>query len=391
MRTDEELRERVDGAKAYKARSNGHAEQGEPKPELPPLKVRNMADLQGRTPKPREWLVPEWIPAGYLTGLFGKGGGGKTTISMQLGAESSRPGGHWLGMPVRKAKPLGVFCEDDDDEIERRLYWIAQGYSQPLSAYQDFDWCGRYGEDNLLVTRTRQGLATTTFYDQLAQQIADTKRDLVMIDGIVEVCGININDPAEVSWTLGRIVALGRHTKATFVLLGHPNKAGTSEFSGCATWENKPRARLYLGPAKEDPNEENDPNDPRRMLSRSKANMSGKDQMDLVWRDGLFRAADPKLMSMAEKCEQSAREGKAAEAFLDGIDKALAVGVTLSPNSRAGNYAPKELVTRKWADGFSPKLLAEAMNRLLSDGRIIYGRVGKSANRNAVQSLQRVA
>ena len=385
-RDDDPLRAEIDNVKPFPG-----SRQDETKPSS--LKVRSMADLQGTTPKPRQWLVRDWIPAGYITGLYGKGGGGKTTLAMQLCASSSLPSnGQWLGMEVWQAKPLGVFCEDDEDEIERRLHAIARGYGRPLDDFRAFDWLGRYGEDNLLVVRSRSGLETTAFYDQLKEQIADTKRDLVAIDGIVEVCGININDPAEVSYTLGRIAALGQATKATILLLGHPNKAGTSEFSGCATWENKPRARLFLGPPpKEDREPDIDPNDPRRVLRRSKANMAGLDQTDLVWRDGMFRAADPKFMTMAEQCEQSAHKAQARDAFLQGLEIASAAGVTLSPNCQAPNYAPRELVKKGWGSGCSKKELEEAMNTLMGEGRVTYGSAGYSASRNAKQTLNKVA
>ena len=122
------------------------------------------------------------------------------------------------------------------------------------------------------------------------------RRDLIGFDGITDIYGGNINDPIEVTWFMGRLLGLARPTKATILLLGHPNKAGTSEFLGCGAWENKPRARLYLGPPKKNgDDDEPDLNDPRRVLSRSKANLSGKDALDVIWRDGVFRVADPKL------------------------------------------------------------------------------------------------
>jgi Cdc6-like AAA superfamily ATPase len=34
--------------------------------------------------KPREWIVPDWIPRGLVTALYGDGGVGKSLLAMQL-------------------------------------------------------------------------------------------------------------------------------------------------------------------------------------------------------------------------------------------------------------------------------------------------------------------
>src|SRR3954468_778594 len=122
-----------------------------------------------------------------------------------------------------------------------------------------------------------------------------------------------------------------RSTGGTAVLLGHPNKAGTSEFTGCGAWENKPRARLYLAPPPPPKDgEEPDLNDPRRVLMRSKANYAAKDRLELVWRQGVFRVADPKMMSLHERCELEARRAKARETFVAALDRLDVMQVHIS-------------------------------------------------------------
>jgi RecA-family ATPase len=377
--------------RGFNAGYHGSANGGDPPPDPATwrerLQLRSAADIEGKPIKAREWDVPEWMPRGHLTGLYGPGSSGKTTLAMQLAAEGS-VGGHVLGLPVRKCRPVAVLGEDDEDEIDRRIRSIAHGYNRKLSDYGEFKFLPRLGEDNLLAARVRNRLVTTPFYADLAQMIADEKRDLVVLDGVVEIFGGNMNDPTEVSWFLSKLIALGKPSRASVMMLGHPNKAGSSEFLGCGTWENKPRARWYFArPKAEKDGEDQDWNDPRRVLAKSKSNLSLRDRLDVVWRDGMFRAADPKFMTMDEKCERSAQEAKAREAFLTAIGRLNVAGVTTSPSKNARNYAPRRIVEMHMDGGFTAKQLETAMNQLVGEGRVRVGVAGYNRNRNEKQTL----
>jgi RecA-family ATPase len=377
--------------RGFNAGYHGSANGGDPPPDPATwrerLQLRSAADIEGKPIKAREWDVPEWMPRGHLTGLYGPGSSGKTTLAMQLAAEGS-VGGHVLGLPVRKCRSVAVLGEDDEDEIDRRIRSIAHGYNRKLSDYGEFKFLPRLGEDNLLAARVRNRLVTTPFYADLAQMIADEKRDLVVLDGVVEIFGGNMNDPTEVSWFLSKLIALGKPSRASVMMLGHPNKAGSSEFLGCGTWENKPRARWYFArPKAEKDGEDQDWNDPRRVLAKSKSNLSLRDRLDVVWRDGMFRAADPKFMTMDEKCERSAQEAKAREAFLTAIGRLNVAGVTTSPSKNARNYAPRRIVEMHMDGGFTAKQLETAMNQLVGEGRVRVGVAGYNRNRNEKQTL----
>ena len=62
--------------------------------------------------------------SGVVTGLYGDGGVGKTLLALQLQA-SMALGRKWLGVEVEQGKSLGVYCEDDKDELHRRRDDIA--------------------------------------------------------------------------------------------------------------------------------------------------------------------------------------------------------------------------------------------------------------------------
>jgi hypothetical protein len=70
----------IDTDAAVAANGGGRRSAHEP----PPLRLLCPASLQGTPVPARRWLVPEWIPSGYVTGLYGAGGLGKSLIVQQL-------------------------------------------------------------------------------------------------------------------------------------------------------------------------------------------------------------------------------------------------------------------------------------------------------------------
>ncbi len=357
------------------------------------LDPRKAASLDGRAIPPRSWLVPQWVPHGHITSLYGRGGGGKTTLGIGLSMAASI-GGHWLGMPVVRQKVLGIYCEDDEDELHRRMASAADAMNKPLSAFTDFTYLPRLGADeNLLVAKSRNGgLAPTGFFADLTDAICDLRPGLLMLDGIADLFGGNVNDPSEATYFLNLLLRLVRPVKGSVFLLGHPNKAGTSEFTGCGAWENKPRARLYLAPPPPPKDgEEPDLNDPRRVLMRSKANYAAKDSLELTWRDGAFRVADPTLMTLDERCEVEAKRRKVREAFLGALERLDAMGINVSHSANSTKYAPKQMRALGLVNGHSDRELKEAMNELLGEGRLLANQtVAWSPHGNKLTGLRRV-
>jgi len=79
----------------------------------------------------REWLIPDWLPAGRIGLLTGEGEKGKSLLALQLAAHMAAGGGLWLGRGIKEVMPPvsdGVVViahwEDEAEEIRRRLGWI---------------------------------------------------------------------------------------------------------------------------------------------------------------------------------------------------------------------------------------------------------------------------
>ena len=64
-------------------------------------------------------------------------------------------GSSFLGLTTMRAPTLGVFCEDDDDELWRRQCRINGALSLRMIHLRDFAAQGRLGMPNLLMAFTK--------------------------------------------------------------------------------------------------------------------------------------------------------------------------------------------------------------------------------------------
>jgi RecA-family ATPase len=103
---------------------SGFMKNGRPA-DLQPLPTLEPLAWNGAPIPERRWLVPGLIPEGTVTMLGGDGGLGKSLLAMQFLAAAAL-GKPWLGRGVRPCKAIGVFCEDDRDELHRRLVLLSQ-------------------------------------------------------------------------------------------------------------------------------------------------------------------------------------------------------------------------------------------------------------------------
>jgi hypothetical protein len=80
--------------------------------------------------KPREWLVPDRIPMRNVALLSGEGAIGKSLLLMQLGGAVAL-GREWIGTWPTQGPVLYVSCEEDDDEVRRRMEDVAVHLGAP--------------------------------------------------------------------------------------------------------------------------------------------------------------------------------------------------------------------------------------------------------------------
>lgn len=358
----------------------GKIDDGDSEPPPEPLRVVDPREFQGQPIPERQWIVPGWVPCGVATGFYGSGGIGKTLVSQQLmtAAALGRP---WLGVPVAPARSIGLFCEDDLDELRRRQAAVNhQLYGCDLDALGATCWLPRLGENNLLMVFKRDGQGVLTpLFGQIREAALDFGAKLVVIDTVADTFGGNQNDAGQVRQYVQFCLArLARDIGGAVLACAHPSRAGInsgSGESGSVQWEAAFRSRLYLSAPKKGDDDDDDPVDPNaRVLTRVKANYAARDEaIELRWHDGVLSAE-------GGNAEDQVRPDAEA-VFLALLDKMIAEGQTLSPNSRAGNYAPKLLMNRPDRHGYRIRDFERAMQALLEIRDIRIEEYGRPSHR----------
>jgi RecA-family ATPase len=334
--------------------------------KLPPLKILRPEEWYDIEIPERRWAVPNWLPYGTVIGLYGDGGVGKSTLAMQLQAAGAR-GGEWCGMVAEPFRSLGLYCEDDKDELQRRHASIAKAARLSREDAANMRMVSRYGEDNLLMTFTSRGAGELTpLHKQVIEQARDERAQLVIWDTVSDGFAGNENDRTQVrqfvQTALGSIV---RAIDGTVVALAHPSRSGLKEGtgeSGSTGWNGAFRARAFFArPQMGEGGEIED--SAARILSLKKSNYGPPVRdIKLRWRDGAF-VFHPETGSSAYKLS-------ADDIFLQLLDKMMAEGVTLSRLSKSSNYAPRLFANRPERAGYNKHAFTLAMERLFAAGKL---------------------
>jgi hypothetical protein len=299
-------------------------------------------------PKPRKWLVQEWIPAGAITALYGDGGTGKTLLGQQL-VYAGDIGAMWLGIEMPITRSLAVLCEDDMDELHRRHDDIKADLGHAIGNPFTRSWVWpRVGSDNILVTFDRDNRPNVSaFFFLIKKHVLDKQIELLVLDTVADFFGGNENIKAQVNYFIKVMCAdliVEAHAAGftlTVVLLAHPSQAGMNTGAGTAGsvgWNAGVRSRLYLT---RDPN--GGAND--RILARMKSNYAaaGDDKtMNLVWADGVLKPRLPGAVAWPDRhtCQQ----------ILDAIAEAWNSGKPWSsaPRSKTENRYAAERISEKF-------------------------------------------
>jgi hypothetical protein len=298
-------------------------------------------------PKPREWLVQDWIPAGAITALYGDGGTGKTLLGQQL-IYAGDIGAMWLGIEVPITRGLAVLCEDDEDELHRRHDDIKADLGHAIGNPFTRSWVWpRIGNDNILVTFDRDNRPNVSaFFFLIKKHVLEKQIGLLVLDTVADFFGGNENIKAQVNYFIKVMCAdliVEAHAAGftlTVVLLAHPSQAGMNSGAGTAGsvgWNAGVRSRLYLT---RDPDGGSDD----RILARMKSNYAaaGEDKtMDLFWADGVLKPRVQGASAWPDKytCQQ----------ILDAIAEAWNSGhpwSNASQTKKEGRYAARHVSER---------------------------------------------
>jgi len=309
-----------------------------------------------------------------VTMLSGDGGLGKSLAALQLmvATATDKP---WLGLTTMPCKSFGVFCEDEPEEIWRRLDGVCRSYGVEFGDLEDMRFVSRVGRENSMLhfDKAWEPGAETDFYAQVMNQALDFGAQLVIVDSLHDVFSGDENRRAHARQFIGTLRTIATEINGAVLLTAHPSLNGRNTGSGEAgstAWNNAVRSRLYLKRENGDTDDADG-----RVLETMKANYGPSGgRVRLVWRDGAFVPRDSETGLSGSLKRQSAEK-----VFLELLEAALIANRHVSATANAGNYAPRQFGRSPNRNGFNRKDFEAAMERLFADRRIKvepYGRKG---------------
>lgn len=320
-------------------------------------------------PAARDWVIEGLIPAGKVSSLLGNGGLGKTLVALQIGLHVSL-GRPLFGIATSGGPVLGIFCEDDEDELNRRVRSACAAERVNLSDAERFIARSREGLDSTICTFEREHIRIEEFHRQLDATIAVLRPRLVILDTAADMFAGEMMSTPQVRQFLK--IALGglcARYGCAVLLLAHPSKAGQSSGEGdgfSTAWSNSVRSRLYLraqrAPAVDgiEPVDEQD----RRMLEVKKTNY-GKSgvKIPLLYQSGSY-VLDPEPVEQLADAPRT-KTARLAIGALDYIRarSPLSVGFRDLFNALqgAGDLPPGPYDQHR-------KTLSRALKQLVSEG-----------------------
>lgn len=313
-------------------------------------------------PPPREWLWPEWIPMVQTTALYGDGGIGKTLAAQQLMTAVAAGLKVWHE-DVRPGIALGIFCEDDEDELQRRQFAICESFGVRPAALGNLHLLSRAGDDNLLMTFKDDVGHLTPFWHQVREMVGDIRPALLTVDTAADTFGGNENIRPQVrQFVQGALTKLAIEFRCAVLLCAHPSVAGLTSGSGTGgstAWNNSVRSRLYLS---------RDEVTQRLVLERKKSNYAkAGERIELMWQAGAFI----RFATVPGQAMRTEADVEYEQLFLGLLREFTARGQGVGVDKR-GNYAPREFgrAMREQGQSVNEMGLGMAMNRLLEMGVI---------------------
>lgn len=204
------------------------------------------------TPPSREWLIPDWLPAGRIGALAGEGKKGKSRLALQLAAAIAAGEDAWLpGCSARLALPgpataVIASWEDERDEVARKLHGMTTTKRVPMTKAVG-NLLRFVAPDGMLWEPKRGGSGHPSTTGELAPAGAwlrryceDRKARLLVVDPRAAAFGLNENDRALVRMFNADWDQWAQRTGCAVMLVTHPPKSEAA-YSGSTDWQAAPR------------------------------------------------------------------------------------------------------------------------------------------------------
>lgn len=352
--------------------------------------------FEGRQIPERQWVVSEIIPCRATTLFSGHGASGKSVLGLQL-AVAATGQRDWLGYPVKQVRVAVLSCEDDEDELNRRLAGILDAEGLRFRDLDGLFLFDRSGRENAILQRqgAYQPWEPTSWWSTFCEWADRNDIGLVICDSLYDFFPASANqlNNGDVHSFMSALNGLARDLDGAVLVLAHPSQTGIRDRTGEAgsvAFHNKARARLFIEREKtKEGGEEEDTG--VRIITRKKSNY-GADNPDVArveWVAGRFVRVDaPAPVPQSGFFAQVAKR-QAKEVFLACLDAMTKQGRTVSA-SKGSNYAPKIFARQPAGRGTKVAEFERAMEDLFSDGAIEVGVIGRHSNRSKKEGIRRV-
>lgn len=347
---------------------------------LSPLRLAPIGDWQGATIPEREWIVPGVLPKASITLLTGDGGLGKSLIMQQL-QTACAIGGEWLGVPVQKCRSFALYCEDDEDELQRRQADINRAYGVDFEDIaEDVAYASRTGEENILMEFDRRSDVgkKTPLFEQVSSVIRESQARLVIIDTAADTFGGNENVRTQVRQFVNALRRFALESGGGVILTAHPSLMGItsgSGISGSTAWNNSVRSRVYLTRPK---GQEGEPDPDVRELKLMKSNYSRfGDKLSLRWEGGVFRRIEDASSGIHGIVDRIDADNK----IVDGLRWYVENGTMVSSDPQTKTSLSPLIRKLPSCKHLSHADVLAAQDRLIDKGKIVRVEMGPPSKR----------
>ena len=282
---------------------------------------------------------------------MGDGGVGKSIIAQTALTACAAGVRELYGAPMASGVALGIFAEEEQDELERRERPICESLGVELARLDNLHVASNLGAENLLVTYQGGVAVPTEFYYRIDATCAALRPHLLVLDPAADFYGGNPISQSEVRQFIQVILGglCARHG-LTLLLPMHPSAAGMASGEGAGfsvAWSNSVRSRLYLHRRSDD--------DPSRVtLARKKSNYAARgEELDLLFEQGAF-AREGGIV-------QAIRETNARRAILRLLAECEAIGRRVASSPKANENVSVILGER---DGFPTEFRGNGRSHL---------------------------
>jgi len=324
----------------------------------------DLGALALKEPPPRVWVWDGWVIEGRAHYLTGPGGIGKSLLCQQM-ATAVALGADAFGVSTLQGPVVGIWGEDDHDEIWRRQVAINRRFSASMTDLVEAGvcWIPTDRDITMFTAGAESDFATTALFDSFKELIERRRPRLAIVDGVTLIYEGPEGKRQLVTRVMRSLDAVARQNKCAIVLIGHNNKLG--DFSGSTAFENAVRARMALERI-----ETEDGGEALR-LSLPKANYNGNQTIELQFNNGALAAIDDEHMDSGSRLDRDLRRGAADQLVLDAVDRMTRLERALSASRQATTYAPKIINAEMQPHDFTMKEIEAALARLLQKGRLL--------------------